>query len=104
MRTKNKVDNYSKASISSDENGVKVKFIGSKRIIKYNDNNSLFSAYLESSDFQLIQIYRKVNDITVSFDRTNDEITYGDNYNLQLASIEGSSDELVYTKPYRSFL
>jgi len=97
LRTKNKVDNYSKASISSDENGVKVKFIGSKRIIKYNDNNSLFSAYWESSDFQLIQIYRKVNDITVSFDRTNDEITYGDNYNLQQASIEGSSDELVYT-------
>lgn len=97
LRTKNKVDNYSKASISSDENGVKVKFIGSKRIIKYNDNNSLFSAYWESSDFPLIQIYRKVNDITVSFDRTNDEITYGDNYNLQQASIEGSSDELVYT-------
>lgn len=97
LRTTNKVDNYSKASISSDENGVKVKFIGSKRVIKYNDNNSLFSAYPESNNFPLIQIYRKVNDITVSFDRTNDEITYGDNYNLQQASIEGSSDELVYT-------
>lgn len=97
LRTTNKVDNYSKASISSDKKGVKVKFIGSKRIIKYNENKSLFSAYPESNKFPLIQIYRKVNDITVSFDRTNDEITYGDNYNLQLASIEGSSDELVYT-------
>ena len=97
LRTTNKVDNYSKASISSDKKGVKVKFIGSKRVIKYNDNNSLFSAYPESNKFPLIQIYRKVNDITVSFDRTNDEITYGDNYNLQQASIEGSSDELVYT-------
>ncbi|MGP1464689.1 MAG: hypothetical protein ACTTKJ_03600 [Prevotella koreensis] len=97
LRTTNKVDNYSKASISSDKKGVKVKFIGSRRIIKYNDKSYLFSAYWESSDFPLIQIYRKVNDITVSFDRTNDEITYGDNYNLQLASIEGSSDELVYT-------
>lgn len=97
LLTTNKVDDYSKASISSDNNGVTVKFIGSRRIIKYNDKNSLFSAYWESSDFPLIQIYRKVNDITVSFDRTNDEITYGDNYNLQQASIEGSSDELVYT-------
>lgn len=97
LRTTNKVDNYSKASISSDKKGVKVKFIGSRRIIKYNDKSYLFSAYWESSDFPLIQIYRKVNDITVSFDRTNDEITYGDNYNLQQASIEGSSDELVYT-------
>lgn len=97
LLTTNKVDNYSKASISSDKKGVKVKFIGSKRVIKYNNNNSLFSAYLEINKFPLIQIYRKVNDITVSFDRTNDEITYGDNYNLQQASIEGSSDELVYT-------
>lgn len=97
LRTTNKVDDYSKASISSDNNGVTVKFIGSRRIIKYNYKSSLFSAYWESSDFPLIQIYRKVNDITVSFDRTNDEITYGDNYNLQQASIEGSSDELVYT-------
>ena len=97
---KGKDDTNAKAKISFNENDAIVKFQGSneRNIIKYNSASPRFSCY--SSGQNPIQIYRKTDSQTlpkvpISFDNSVVEITYGDNYNKQVA-ITDYNGKLVY--------
>ncbi|RRD02683.1 Ig-like domain-containing protein [Prevotella sp. OH937_COT-195] len=97
LKTTENADDNAKASITFAGNDATVKFKGNSRVIKYNTKSSLFSSYNITNNFPLIQIYRKIKDVTISFANASEEITFGDNYNKQEAVVEGTEDTLVYT-------
>ena len=93
--------NNAKATISISENGnATIVFQGTNtnKNLRYNTGSSLFSCY--STGQKPIQIYRKTDSQTlpkvpISFDNSVVEITYGDNYNKQVA-ITDYNGKLVY--------
>ena len=97
---KGKDDSNAKALISFNGNDAVVKFQGNntRNVIKYNSASPRFSCY--ESGQNPIQIYRKTDSQTlpkvpISFDNSVVEITYGDNYNKQVA-ITDYNGKLVY--------
>ena len=106
LKPTQQINDNAKATISIEENGnATVVFQGSNdnKYLRYNSNSgsTLFSCYGSTNNMKLIQIYRKTNKQpkpTVSFEKAVVEITYGDNYDKQQATIEeGYSGKLEYS-------
>ena len=104
LKTTQQINDNAKATISIEENGnAAVVFQGTNanKYLRYNSGSALFSCYGRTNNMKLIQIYRKTNKQpkpTVSFEKAVVEITYGDNYDKQQATVEeGYSGKLKYT-------
>ena len=106
LKTTQQINDNAKATISIEEKGnATVVFQGTNdnKYLRYNSNSgsTLFSCYGRTNNMKLIQIYRKTNKQpkpTVSFEKAVVEITYGDNYDKQQATVEeGYSGKLKYT-------
>ena len=101
--TLDEVGDNAKATISISSGGdATILFRGknTRKLIKYNSQDKLFSCYESNNStnyIKLVQIYRKIQKSAVSFADPVVEITYGDNYDKQKATVEGFSGNLVYT-------
>lgn len=104
LKTIQQINDNAKATISiADDGDATIVFQGTNtnRYLRYNSGSTLFSCYGSTNNMKLIQIYRKTNKQpkpTVSFEKAVVEITYGDNYDKQQATVEeGYSGKLKYT-------
>ena len=105
LKTTQTINDNAKALITIEDNGnAAVVFQGSydNRYLRYNSQSLLFSCYGSSNNQKPVQLYRKIDTQTlpkvpISFDESLVEITYGDNYDKQKATVDGFSGDLVYT-------
>lgn len=99
LKTETERDDNAKAKIEISNGATSVVFQGEYTRNVLQNNGIIFSCYGSASQGP-VDIY-KLDDgkpkPTISFAESVVEITYGDNYNKQAATVEGFSGNLVYT-------